>query len=113
MWKFKANVTYKYDSPTIIDGVIYIECEDGNLYALDSESGQLKWKFKTERDIHNTSDILEGVIYIGSDGLYALDSQSGYLKWKFKSEGAVLCSPVIRDGVIYFGANDGYLYAVE
>ncbi len=32
-------------SPAIVDGVIYVGSNDGNLYALDQQTGTKKWAF--------------------------------------------------------------------
>jgi outer membrane protein assembly factor BamB len=35
-------------SPTVVDGVVYVGSWDGYFYALDANSGNLKWKFKLD-----------------------------------------------------------------
>src|SRR5450755_1371924 len=34
-------------SPAVVAGVVYVGSTDGNLYAIDEESGALRWKFAT------------------------------------------------------------------
>ncbi len=34
-------------SPAISGGVVYVGSEDGNVYALDAATGNLKWKYTT------------------------------------------------------------------
>ena len=33
--------------PVIVDGVVYVGSADGAVYALDSKTGTLKWRFQT------------------------------------------------------------------
>ncbi len=33
--------------PTVADGIVYFGAQDGDLYAVDSKTGQVKWKFWT------------------------------------------------------------------
>ena len=35
-------------SPAVVDGVVYTGSWDGFFYALDTQSGQLKWKFRLD-----------------------------------------------------------------
>jgi outer membrane protein assembly factor BamB len=38
-------------SPAVAGGTIYVGSTDGNLYAVDSEAGALKWKFEAKSRI--------------------------------------------------------------
>lgn len=102
---------------------LFIGSGDGNLYALDSKTGKLKWKFKTNGIIHTTPALYNNTVYIGSwdTYVYAIDALSGKEKWRFKTgdhpgyhvmEG-LQASPSIHDGSVYFGSRDGFFYAVN
>src|ERR1051325_3149387 len=45
-WTFKTDGPI-IGSPAIANGVVYNGSTDGNMYALDQETGKQKWKFKT------------------------------------------------------------------
>ncbi len=92
------------------------------LYAIYTNNGTLKWKYKTGNDVYSSPTIGEdGTIYFGSCGsgsppysgwINAL-YPNGTLKWKFKTEHFVHSSPAIdENGIIYCGSHDGYLYAL-
>src|SRR5207248_896608 len=49
-WKFHTGGMV-IGSPAIAGGVVYVGSADGNLYAIDSESGAQKWKFTTKSRI--------------------------------------------------------------
>jgi len=113
---------YEHSSPVIAAATLYIGSADGNVYALDPESGKQKWVFKTAGRVRATPAVADGVVYAGSmDGsLYALDAASGELKWKFKTAGnkyfplgEVQSTPAVGEGAVFFGARDGALYAVD
>jgi len=132
VWKFKTGAAVP-SSPAVSGGVVYVGSADGHLYAVDSTTGQGRWKFKTGKglDLPRTSTlewafealpgvvsspaVADGVVYFGSaDGhLYAVDSSTGRERWKFKTGKAIYSSPAIADGVVYFGSADGHLYAVD
>jgi len=78
LWTFDARDAIR-SSPTVSaeDGILYFGCNDGCLYALDADSGELKWKFTTGGKIHSTPWAADGVVYVGSDDgyLYALEGK--------------------------------------
>lgn len=95
------------------------------LYAIDSETGQEIWNFRTGGYAWSSPTVADGVAYIGSMSqyyLYAVDVHTGEAKWHLKVEDAsssdpyivgVVSSPVVADGVTYYGSLDGNLYAVR
>src|SRR6185312_10211068 len=88
-WTFKTDGPI-IGSPAIADGVVYIGSIDGNLYAVEQETGKQKWKFKTvaSRQVTSSPTIANGLVYFGGfDGiLYAVDAETGTVKWTFVSE---------------------------
>ncbi len=110
-------------SPAVWNGVVYFGSGDGNVYALDANSGALKWKFQTGDVVHSSPAIAEGTLYIGSwdSYLYALDATSGKEKWRFKTGDdpdihnhvGIQSSPAVVNGVVYFGCRDANVYAVD
>ncbi len=110
-------------SPSVWKGAVYFGSGDGNVYALDANSGALKWKFQTGDVVHSSPAIADGVLYIGSwdTYLYALDATSGKEKWRFKTADdpeahnhvGIQSSPAVVGGVVYFGSRDAYSYAVD
>ena len=137
-WKFPTGNRI-VGSPVIEGQVIYFGSDDGNIYALDSQSGRQVWKTKTRGPVPATPAIANGTLYVGSyDGnFYALDSKTGELKWKFATGGErrfeakglhgmqpknqtiadpfdiFLSSPVVVDNAVYFGSGDGNIYRLD
>jgi len=125
-------------SPAVVAGVVYVGSTDGNLYAIDEESGTEKWKFTTGSRIPSSPAVSGGLIYFGSyDGyFYAIDQATGKLKWKFRNaerryaakhlHGSLpldetmpdpfdvyLSSPAVWNDAVYFGSGDGNVYALD
>jgi outer membrane protein assembly factor BamB len=126
-------------SPAIVNGVVYVGSNDGNLYAVDEQTGKQRWKFATGARVPSSPAVANGVVYFGSyDGnFYAVDTASGKLRWKFRNAGerryaathlhgsvpegetmpdpfdVYLSSPAIWDGAVYFGSGDGNIYALD
>ena len=61
-------------SPVIAEGVLYVGSEDGNLFALDAETGEPRWMHPTGDKVYSSPSVTDGILYVGSsDGrLYAL-----------------------------------------
>ncbi len=118
-WTYTTG-NYVDSSPAIgVDGTIYIDSDDHNLYAISS-TGALKWSYTTGG--FNTPTVesspaigVDGTIYVGSqdDNLYAINP-NGSLKWKYPTGNGVYSSPAIgADGTIYVGSYDNNLYALN
>ncbi|HVH89608.1 MAG TPA: PQQ-binding-like beta-propeller repeat protein [Terriglobales bacterium] len=104
---------------------------DHNLYAIEAESGTLKWKFKTGSRVTSSPAVANGLVYFGSfDGdFYALNAATGAQQWKFKTGGErryagnhlhgtepageimpdpfdfFLSSPAVTEETVYFGSG--------
>src|ERR1035438_8710759 len=49
-WTFRTHGEV-ISSPAIVDGIVYIGSNDGNLYAIEEHTGSQKWSFSTEARI--------------------------------------------------------------
>ena len=118
---------YVTSSPALgSDGTVYVGSFDHRLYALDPDTGQVRWSFLTDAHIYGSPALRSGAdgatsaIYIGSaDGsVYALDP-SGRLLWRYDTGDPIRSSPVIgrkrRGGgqIVYVGSSNGRLYALD
>ncbi|OGM19967.1 hypothetical protein A2771_03140 [Candidatus Woesebacteria bacterium RIFCSPHIGHO2_01_FULL_38_26b] len=81
---FDTNPLVVNDSFTNNQPVVFAGNRDGYMYALDGNTGTLKWKYKTAGPIHFSAAYKNGVIYFASNDsyAYALNAGSGSLVWK-------------------------------
>jgi outer membrane protein assembly factor BamB len=110
-------------SPVAANGVVYFGSGDGNLYALDSATGDLRWKFKTGDVVHASPALADGVLFFGSwdSYFYAVDAVTGKEKWRFHGgEDSLMhnqvgfqSSPAVVNGTVYTGCRDSNLYALD
>ncbi|HJT79793.1 MAG TPA: PQQ-binding-like beta-propeller repeat protein [Chthoniobacterales bacterium] len=110
-------------SPVVVDKTVYFGSGDGHLYALDANSGDLKWKFKTGDVVHASPAYADGVVYVGSwdSYFYAVDATTGKERWKFQGgEDPLLhnqvgfqSSPAVMNGIVYTGCRDSNVYALD
>lgn len=87
----------------------------GTVYALDANSGDVIWSYRTDGKIFSTPAVGGGIVVVGStDGnVYGLDLTNGKKKWAFKCGKSVLGSPVIYAGKIFIGASDNCFRALD
>jgi len=110
-------------SPAVWNGNVYFGSGDGNIYALDAATGNVKWRFHTGDVVHASPAISGGTLFIGSwdSYFYAIDAASGKEKWRFKTgvdpdihnQVGIQSSAAIADGTVYFGCRDSNLYALD
>lgn len=93
------------------------------LFAIDAESGSLKWRAPGEgTPLAGTQDEISGNPAVGNgmvfvpylDGtLAAYKVEDGSLVWEYKSRGAARGAPLVIGQIVYFGSDDDNLYAVD
>ncbi len=121
--------------PPVIDEArnrIYIGADDGKLYAVDRDTGQLVEGFTpspTNLSPSRTAPIRvppaldqpRGVLYVGADDqrVLALNAANGELAQENavfnQAKGAIRAAPIIDfvKTAVYFGSDDGKFYAID
>jgi outer membrane protein assembly factor BamB len=87
--------------------------ENGNVYAVDANTGKQKWRFSIEGSPTPIA-VADEVIYFGDDArhLFAVNAKDGKEIWKFKASEDI-GTPAIMDGRAFFSDREGNLYAVD
>jgi outer membrane protein assembly factor BamB len=94
-------------APAVANGIVYIGANDHHLYALDSATGTLRWKFAAGARILGSPAVANGVVYIASwnKQLYALNAATGARRWTAEI-GNSFSSPAVANGIVYIGSDD-------
>ncbi len=122
-----GSVVWRYDtemplgnSPTVVDGILYVGGYDRKLHALNASTGTHLWEYAGAQAGYDTNPlVVDGRIFVGNrDGnMYAIGAQGapnqGQLLWKFQAGGPIHLSAAYSNGVVYFAANDNYAYALR
>ena len=99
--------------PVVIGDTIYFGSDDGNFYALDVESGFMRWVFKSGANINSIPYADKDQVYFGSkDGkLYALSRETGEEVWSFQTRSQIN-SQVQRYGdyIVFVGDADAVYF---
>lgn len=117
-WKIKLQTgeserIQALNPPVVIGDTVYFGSEDGNFYALDLESGYMRWVFKSGAEINSIPYADSNQVYFGSkDGkAYALSRGDGREIWSFQTESQIN-SQVERYGdyVIFVSDSDAIYF---
>jgi len=99
------------------DGTVYIAGFDHLLYALDMDTGELKWKSDTKGSLVGSPAIAEnGTIYQTSfnGNVFAMCHKTGAIRWQVETGSHVYASVAISpEDIIYVGSTNGTFYAIE
>ncbi len=114
-------------SPVIAGVTIYIGSGDGNVYAINANTGIARWRHATGAAVASTPAVANGLVYVnGNDGRFrAIRAGDGRLAWSFATGAAVplkwgyesgeiyTSSPALEGSAVVFGAQDGHVYALD
>jgi outer membrane protein assembly factor BamB len=117
-WAF-TSVGGNASSPAIEGDVVYVglglDPSDTGLYALNRQTGEQLWAYKTTSPIWLASPLIfNGKVYFGDlDGnFYAVDTQTHEKVWSINVNRAVYWNAAADNDTLYFTASSG-LYAVD
>ena len=92
-WSFKTG-NYVGGAPAVVNGVVYMGSDDGNVYALNATTGAMLWNFTTGGFVGSSPAVVNGVVYVGSfdHNVYALNATTGATLWNFTTADKVFLS---------------------
>ncbi len=110
--------------PIVYNGVIYVAAANDDVFAVDADTGEIKWQYKANLDqkisticcgwLSRGVALGDGKVYIGQlDGkLVALDQKDGSVVWSTQvgrwQEGYTIThAPLYFDGRVYTGVSGG------
>ncbi|MEO8001504.1 MAG: outer membrane protein assembly factor BamB [Arenimonas sp.] len=113
-WRKHSTETGLTSSVGVGAGLVVVGGRNGEIVALDAETGSKKWAAKITSEVISTPLLVDDrVIVRGADGrTFGLDIADGTRKWVFDRALPSLSvrgngSPVAGTGVIYVGYEDG------
>ena|GEM_PF-1594787 len=115
-WAYSLGERIEVEAqPVIFDGVVYQGVMNGEMHAIDANTGAALWIQQPGGPIPHTAAVDSGRVYFGSlDGnVYALSTADGHTVWQFATGGPVVSAPAVVNGWLYIGSTDGNLYALN
>ncbi|WP_254063407.1 outer membrane protein assembly factor BamB [Rhodanobacter sp. L36] len=115
--------------PAVVDGVLYANSTDGDLMAIDANSGKTLWSKNTRvhgwfgwGDKKRKDALYAGgpavsreLLAVGTlDGhVYAVNAKDGNARWESELDSEVLASPVIVGDLVIVRTQDGRVYGLD
>ena len=88
-WAFAVpNVSQMRSQPAVAADAVFLPTMAGELYALDRETGCIKWTYSAERPLRTSVTLGgigdRGVLFVGDQGtaIHAIDAQTGEAIWR-------------------------------
>lgn len=110
LWTAPVTGDYhEFPTPVVVDGIVYYPSDHGtdSLYALDSATGELIWKYR----VGLTDDavtVCNGRVYSGSDSLYCLNALTGELLWVNEVANSGGSTPIVIGNRVFCGSRLEY-----
>jgi polyvinyl alcohol dehydrogenase (cytochrome) len=120
-WAFAIpGVTGQQSEPAVVGSTLYVGATNGIFYALDAQTGKLRWKFDTRtvqapgatgNQLRDGPAVADGIVYFGDKkaNVYALSARSGRMLWHTKADAhpyaAMTGAPVIWHGRVLIGVS--------
>ncbi len=114
LWKFEVTDGSFESTAAIVNGVVYLGDFNGQLFALDLQTGEKKWQTPLGIGFSASPAVNEGRIFIGDlDGIFYCIDQDGKKRWEFNAESEIdSCANFYKDKVL-FGSQDSKLYCLN
>src|SRR5271167_902558 len=80
LWRKQTGAAER-STPTIAGGVVFVGSSDGNLYALDANTGHGKWTFGADSAVASSATVASGRVFFSSykGTFYAVNFADGKL----------------------------------
>jgi parallel beta-helix repeat protein len=104
-----------WSSPAVVDGMVFVGSNDGNVYALDQHTGAHIWNYTTGDAVMASPAVAGGKVYVGSNDskVYALDQYTGAHVWNYTTGDWITSSPTVTYGKVFVGSFDGKVYCLD
>jgi outer membrane protein assembly factor BamB len=120
-------------SPTAADGTLYIGNNNGSLYALAAQTGQIIWKAHVPNPLMSAPLIYGDVVIVGEgdptsrtsspsepvmvgqgpSALIAFDRATGAMRWQTMLAGSAMPTPAIIDGTLVHHDGAGWISGLD
>ncbi|ARN75503.1 PQQ-binding-like beta-propeller repeat protein [Oceanicoccus sagamiensis] len=101
--------------PAIAGGAVYVGSQNGSVFALDRETGCIRWTFQTTAEVRNAiviepwkaGESASPSLFFGdiAGNVYALNAVTGELRWKDRPDDhpslTLTAAPALSDGTLY------------
>ena len=115
VWHFDAEQLLEF-SPIVVRSTVYVMSNDAKVFALNSETGNVKWKRRIGNLSASAPAFAHKRLYVTTlepGQAVALNSKTGKVEWRRALPGRSESSPVVQGGRVFFGAESGEVFALD
>lgn len=110
--------------PQVFGQNVITSSYDGVVRSFDIESGEIQWQAKVDSFVHSTPQIVDGLIYLGTEGrvrrdhygdIICLEAQTGKEHWRVETKNQIPTTPLVipeKDRIVC-SSNDRNLYCMN
>lgn len=120
VWEHRTHAGFA-GPPIILNGVVYVGCRDGRIYAVDAVTGKGLWLYDAREELGTRPFVANGTLYIASmqDTVFAVDAKTGAWKWHHRREQRPGFSirgqadVIVGGDTVFAGFSDGTVSALD
>jgi outer membrane protein assembly factor BamB len=120
-------------SPTLVGSTVYVGNNKGTLYAIDANSGHVRWTYRAHAPLMTNPLLWRGLVIVGegdfqghfgddmhptvvgssTNSLFALDASNGALRWRVLLAGSGMPTPAIVGDVLVHHNGAGLISGLD
>src|SRR5215831_2757832 len=110
-WVIRLPGNRPIATPAYADGMLFVGGGYGSheFYALDAQTGQVRWKIKTDDDGPTAAVVQDGYVAFNTESctVFVVQSRTGRLVWKEWLGDPLLSQPAISQGRLFMASPAG------
>lgn len=115
-WEYDASAGFGNGSPVVSGNAMIFGTLQGELHAIDIETGNRLSYIKSFSPITSSPVIYNDHVIFGNESakenLVSIDARDGSIQWT-RSIGGIVASPFVKDDLLFVGGLDGKFYCYE
>lgn len=114
LWKFDRKEAFA-SSAAIVNGSVYVGCDDEQLYKLSLADGKPIWEYRAKGPVQSSPTIVNDLAIVGDDAgfIHAVNIDTGKAVWTFETGDQVFSSANHRGDVAVIASYDGSVYGLN
>lgn len=103
------------------DGNLYLGCIGAAIYAVGTETGEIRWEHRMEESPDTAPTVVDGTVYVATaDGdfrdpgsVWSLGAEDGQENWRVSLSTGVRTDPAVTETSVIVGTDDGRVLSIS